>query len=803
MTLGLAVHMMPLGLVQGQDTSTDMGQSVECTVAYTGAYMSTLSGACSQVACTPACQAKIDGVRTSCINQKYDTTDPITGMIAERSFMQKSIQALQLMGPDDCDYRAGYENCDNEACSMANITGGDATTKYEQHGCITVDPTTSQSAPMAAWHSCEGVCRAEFEQLVHGCSGCQDPVLRNFMADAGRKLVVCATGNRQSCSRLKESLNSACCAGPGGVVGDGDDTCNIKLGNMTTSCPKNPVCAAALQSAGVTCPHQFTTDHKMLGLFLDCGGNMQQLFAAEPVTTKTAVYCHATNGQGIAMPGSYDNGGRRRLTDASDAEHRAEEILAFFREHAVEELDEEDDAVEAEVAPVHRALQGLDPGAVDDPACSKSYQEAFDAALQGDCSHHTCTAACQTIISNMLAACKGQYFTHTDKATNMTVTHMFTSKAVTALRLLGPADCAYHAGFQSCSDKCNIVNATRELNGLAPGETTNDPECAVFFMGVDFHEWTGCGTPSTVPGGPWNDVAQAVKDRCWARYVDYVESCSGCTDPFIQQFLQKTARATANTHCENCDRPQEIANKIRQMCCAGADGISGNDDDPCTQQVEKNTDSGAGGTAGNTHDISWYIPDTCEEDSACEAYILEIANNSCPSLFISGADSDATRGGVGLTIYTACGGDVKGLLSHGASCLAPQVGPEHSPEPLASLGTCNSTYLRSGSSCEMTCPTGYCISGRQPQCYDGHLINTMQCQTQSVQTCQFPPNGGCDPHTICSDATNLYGTKLVQCSQCPSGFYGSGRSGCYDINECTVVRLNSTCSLATLFLIQL
>ena len=103
----------------------------------------------------------------------------------------------------------------------------------------------------------------------------------------------------------------------------------------------------------------------------------------------------------------------------------------------------------------------------------------------------------------------------------------------------------------------------------------------------------------------------------------------------------------------------------------------------------------------------------------------------------------------------------------------------------------------------MTCPTGYCISGRQPQCYDGHLINTMQCQTQSVQTCQFPPNGGCDPHTICSDATNLFGTKLLQCSQCPSGFYGSGRSGCYDINECTVVRLNSTCSLATLFLIQL
>ena len=65
-------------------------------------------------------------------------------------------------------------------------------------------------------------------------------------------------------------------------------------------------------------------------------------------------------------------------------------------------------------------------------------------------------------------------------------------------------------------------------------------------MGVDFHAWKGCGSPSLTPGGPWNDVSQDVKDRCWARYVTYVESCAGCTDPFIQQFLKKTATATAN-----------------------------------------------------------------------------------------------------------------------------------------------------------------------------------------------------------------------------------------------------------------
>ena len=42
----------------------DMGRSVDCTVAYTGAYMSTLNGECSLLGCTPNCQAKINAVRT-------------------------------------------------------------------------------------------------------------------------------------------------------------------------------------------------------------------------------------------------------------------------------------------------------------------------------------------------------------------------------------------------------------------------------------------------------------------------------------------------------------------------------------------------------------------------------------------------------------------------------------------------------------------------------------------------------------------------------------------------------------------
>merc|ERR1711968_383156 len=143
-------------------------------------------------------------------------------------------------------------------------------------------------------------------------------------------------------------------------------------------------------------------------------------------------------------------------------------------------------------------------------------------------------------------------------------------------------------------------------------------------------------------------------------------------------------------------------------------------------------------------------------------------------------------------------------MSKGAPCDPPQVPFAAAKRFKASIGSCNSSGLPggqipSGASCEMTCPTGQCVEGRQPQCYDGHLINTMSCNTQSVQTCQFPPNGGCDPRTTCTDSTQLFGTKLVQCSACPPGWYGSGRAGCFDINECMVLRnggcdQHSTCT---------
>merc|ERR1719238_1226524 len=130
-------------------------------------------------------------------------------------------------------------------------------------------------------------------------------------------------------------------------------------------------------------------------------------------------------------------------------------------------------------------------------------------------------------------------------------------------------------------------------------------------MGVDFHEWVGCGrskanTPGHCDADPddpnWclPPGGEATKTMCWGRYVDYVEKCSGCTDPFIQRFLRTTAAATANTHCESCSQPQQISDKINQVCCAG--------------------------------------------------------------------DQNVEVGGVGLGIFADCGGDVAALLRKGKSC---------------------------------------------------------------------------------------------------------------------------------------
>jgi hypothetical protein len=439
-----------------------------CAKPYMTAYMSMRYGECAgQTVCTPSCQAQINAVRNGCAGQMYNETDvdPITGIVAERSFAQQAAQFMQLMGPVDCDYYDA-QRCPSE-CTVERVVAthqNPFAPPTAMGDCLSVDPMSAQDAPMAVFHSCEGSCRRRFEALQVRCSGCRwssagssagsDPTFSHFMADAGRKFVDCATGLGARCDAVEDTLTSVC-RKSARADGDGVD---IRAGRMPawpandgTSTSRATTCAAAVQRAGVQCPHSFVDNHRLLGLYLDSSSSLQQLLAAAgPVPTACSVYC--------------------------------------------------------------------------------------DDLYQND--HNFSTAA---------------------------------------------------------------DAAERELQAWRAASTGGEP---------------------------------------------------------------------------------------------------------------------------------------------------------------------------------------------GASCEAPAV-PAH-----AALGGCSKNGLASGERCEMTCGNGWCISGIQPTCENGELYSTMQCEPQPVATCSFPPNGGCDPLTTCSDSTNLFGKKLVQCSACPSGYYGSGRSGCYPINTCLVVR-NGGCDRRT------
>ena len=186
--------------------------------------------------------------------------------------------------------------------------------------------------------------------LADQCKGCTDPMLQSFLKDAGRKLARCRTSQQTGhlCeAHLSSVLNSACCSGPNGKMGDGDDTCNVTNGTMPKSCDDDPVCMGATQTAATVCPTYFTDDFSLMGLFVDCGGREEQLYAATPVKTNVALWCEDSE---EALHDA-DNNGRRRMMEV--AAKRAEEQFAY--------LDAQSRA------PALRQLQDDMPGYPEDP----------------------------------------------------------------------------------------------------------------------------------------------------------------------------------------------------------------------------------------------------------------------------------------------------------------------------------------------------------------------------------------------------------------------------------------------------
>jgi hypothetical protein len=214
--------------------------------------------------------------------------------------------------------------------------------------------------------------------------------------------------------------------------------------------------------------------------------------------------------------------------------------------------------------------------------------------------------------------------------------------------------------------------------------------------------------------------------------------------------------------------------------------------------------------------VHWYNPDTCatvyKPLSACKSYInaLALSGKECTSTFLSSIQARRA--------FVDCDGNVEQLAAKGKPCGPAVFTAEYGGDPRkppamqseharAHWGSCTNhtghlVELKSGQSCAMTCGTGFCIEGSQPHCIDGHLSwgrndQKMACKPQEVANCQFPPNGGCDRHTTCSDTgTGLFNLKVVTCSPCPAGYFGTGRTKCNDVNECEQ-RVNGGCDAQT------
>ena len=127
-------------------------------MAHTVAYMSMLNGVCAKPGqCTAECQAQIEEVRVKCAGIYFNDTDPVTGEVITSSFAQKSLEAMQTLGPPDCDYRRRCD--DDETCNFLQQGTLAQTLPLGLSECVSVHEGSSPLEVEVTWHSCEGICR--------------------------------------------------------------------------------------------------------------------------------------------------------------------------------------------------------------------------------------------------------------------------------------------------------------------------------------------------------------------------------------------------------------------------------------------------------------------------------------------------------------------------------------------------------------------------------------------------------------------------------------------------------------------
>ena len=213
---------------RGLQADYDLPQpsNLQCSMAYQSAFVSTISGPCAQSNCASQCQQKISDMLAKCKNVTYTKNDTDTGLTIQRSFSQKAVLALQLLGPQNCDYGLLYGAC-SATCTITNasatLTGcatffmgvdfhawdacadplstGDRGRTGLHHCCQTPDgaiqaagangvcqyPSQNAACPT------QDVCFQRYLGFLHNCQGCVDPFVSMLLAKISRAV---AASNR-------------------------------------------------------------------------------------------------------------------------------------------------------------------------------------------------------------------------------------------------------------------------------------------------------------------------------------------------------------------------------------------------------------------------------------------------------------------------------------------------------------------------------------------------------------------------------------------------------------------------------
>ena len=431
-------------------------------------------------------------------------------------------------------------------------------------------------------------------------------------------------------------------------------------------------------------------------------------------------------------------------------------------------------------------------GSDRDVECTESYTRAYMSTINGACSRTFCSAACQALLDDQADKCRGVAYSETDELTGIKAERSFYQKTREALQLMGPVDCSYGDEGHNpsrCATECTVdrILAEDALGGC---------------LSVDL-SW------------PFTSLAafQSCEGSCRAKFEKLASRCGRCghVDQRDKDFLEDAGRKfvacavgygttdytlqSAGTHCDAMEGALEsVCRDTRHWPASSA---------VCSSAVQTAGFACPEQTINDPKMLGFYL-DSAKAQRSSTAH-CGARNAALQRLFVfapvdtvvvvycSAFDGDYSVAMPGS--YDPSSGRRLGEhtnASRHVTCGALVV-PAH-----AALGSCDAAGLASGETCEMTCETGYCVTGSQPECgEDGQLHSQMRCELQyAVKTCTFPPHGGCDPHTTCDDAANLFGTRLVKCGPCPSGYYGFGRSGCYTINRCTVLP-NGGCDLRT------